>query len=181
MADIIVYDSLGAPEDTASATGSLHAKIANIIAVELPKLQKPRGSIRGTFSTTVTTSFQTALSVSGKGRLTFFDVAVVAATFSDSCYIEVDGVTIGAGKATCGVIDGVAGALVTNAQFFNNLDTSNSNAFSTNRYWNGNTVTMQYQAGNGFVDISFTESLKIYVKHISNSSGVFTWMYEIEE
>lgn len=28
MADLIVYDSLGAPEDTASDTGSLHAKIA---------------------------------------------------------------------------------------------------------------------------------------------------------
>ncbi|MDD4469257.1 MAG: hypothetical protein PHR29_04875 [Acholeplasmataceae bacterium] len=35
MADLIVYDSLGAPEDTASATGSLHAKVRNLSDVLL--------------------------------------------------------------------------------------------------------------------------------------------------
>ena len=32
MADIVIYDSLGAPEDVANATGSLHAKIADLAA-----------------------------------------------------------------------------------------------------------------------------------------------------
>ena len=35
MADLIVYDSLGAPEDPASDTGSLHAKVRNLSDVLL--------------------------------------------------------------------------------------------------------------------------------------------------
>ena len=64
--DVVVYDSLGAQEDTASSTGSLHAKVKDVRNL----IQKPRG-LAGPVASLQTDNqaYQTALSVNGKGKL----------------------------------------------------------------------------------------------------------------
>lgn len=179
MADLIIYDSLGAPEDTASDTGSLHAKVAYIVDTVIPTLQKPRHAVLGSFSTNVTTAYQTALSVSGKGSLKFLGYWLnneYAAT--DSIKLTIDDVVMGNGYFRVG--EQAPRFMVPDARFFLNYNNPVPSLFIDGLpLYNGNgTVITGY--GNGFIDISFTTNLKIEVKHIDNNLGQVTWIYDIE-
>ena len=179
MADLIVYDSLGAPEDTASATGSLHGKLAYIVATVFPTLQKPRHAVIGSFLTSVTTAYQTALSVNGKGSLKFLgywrDNEFAA---SDYIKLTIDDVVMGNGRFMVG--EQAPRFMVPDARFFLNYNNLAPNLVTDGLpLYNGSgTVITGY--GNGFIDISFTANLKIEVKHIDNNAGHVTWIYDIE-
>ncbi len=96
---------VGLRTDTASSTGSLHAKVKdaknNIISEAnsiKSTLQRPRGvhGIPGSFSTTQT-EYQTALSVTGKGKLTHLAMATTSAN-TGYVKITIDGAVIAYGS-----------------------------------------------------------------------------------
>ena len=182
--DAIVYDEIttqiGDKDDVADPAGSLHAKIKNIIAAELPKLQKPRRAVRGSFATSVTTDYQTGLSISGRGSLKFLGCIGSLSGSSDYIKLTVDGNVMGWGYAT-----GHEGIkfLVPSPAFF--MQTSESGGgFEYNTYYTGSSdygEEFNYRAiGNGFIDIHFSTSLKIEVKHIRDNVNTVHWIYDIE-
>lgn len=73
MDAVVLYPPIGTSQDAPNENGSLHAKIAELreyIDTQLATVQKPRAvhGAPGSFSTSQTT-FQTALYVTGRGRL----------------------------------------------------------------------------------------------------------------
>jgi len=160
--DAVVYDEIttqvGKKDDVADDTGSLHAKIANIVDIELPKLQKPRGlhGAPGSFTTALTT-YQTALSITGKGRLVY----LAASTHSNSTgavIIEIDGASV-----CMGSIGTTSGVL-----WFpdNSFPISYSGTFTS--------------SGNSHLDLSFKESLVIQLKCNQGIGANVYWQYEDE-
>lgn len=149
---------LGLRTDTASATGSLHAKIAHIVGTLFPALQKPRGlhGAPGSFTTALTT-YQTALSITGKGRLVYL-AAATASNSTGVVQIEIDGalVCVGSIGTTSGVL------------WFpdNSFPISYSGTFTS--------------SGNPHLDLSFKESLVIYIKADMGIGAYVYWQYENE-
>ena len=170
---------VGLRTDVASATGSLHAKIKNIIAAELPKLQKPRRAVGGSFATSVTTNYQTGLSISGRGSLKFLGCSSLSGS-SDYIKLTVDGNVMGWGRA---IGHEEIEFLVPSPAFFMQISESGG-GFEYNTYYAGSSdygERFNYRAiGNGFIDIHFSTSLKIEVKHISNNVNTVHWIYDIE-
>ncbi len=155
---------VGLRTDAASATGSLHAKVAELrsyVNTQLALVQKPRGihGRPGSFSTSQTT-YQTALSVTGKGKLT---------------HLAVYTGTGGKGKAKV-TIDG---NLVTIGSFGTNQQMHYPTAdffFSTSEanYIFGATE-------NAAVNLSYKTALKIEIAYESGPEPAkIFWQYEHE-
>lgn len=102
MDAVVLYPPIGTSQDAPDENGSLHAKIAELreyIDTQLATVQKPRAvhGASGAFSTNQC-DYQTALSVTGKGRLTHLALATTTAI---TAYVKLtlDGNVIALGSA----------------------------------------------------------------------------------
>jgi len=167
MADIVVYDTVGAPEDTASATGSLHAKVADVkdqLDVLPSTRQAPRGvqGAAGSFYTGNNSAYQTALNITGKGKLVGLKLGDTA---SDHGFVKVtvDGTVISSGRGY------------------------NSGPHYPTPEWmfvtDGTTLIYDTIANGGTpinAAISFKTSLKIELKVFAGIGVYVYWQYELE-
>lgn len=114
------------------------------------KVSAPRTPVKGSFITS-STSFVTALEVTGSGRLTSLRL-----------------------HQTGGSSGGVYWKLTMDGKIISEGDTSGyTNAYVTNGFWR--------TSDDGTLDISFKESLKIEIRAINASYPANTyWLYEIE-
>ena len=150
---------LGLRTDAASDSGSVHAKIAHIVGTLFPTLQKPRGlhGAPGSFTTALTT-YQTALSITGRGRLVYL-AAATASNSTGDIQIEIDGTLVA--LASIGTTSG--DLWYPDAQFpFNVLAATFASS------------------GDPHVDMSFKESLVIYIKADMGGGAYVYWQYENE-
>lgn len=158
---------LGLRTDAASATGSLHAKIENIVTNLIPTLQKPRAvhGVYGSLFNGVDTSYTTALNVSGKGKLTRLS-AVTDALSPAYVKITVDGTIVAWGRATAS-----SGAYhyPTSFMFFQVIE-DDKLIFDTVAN-GGNAIN---------AEISYKSSLKIETKPDTNGHIQLYWQYEHE-
>lgn len=167
MDAIVLYPEVGTKEDVASATGSLHAKIAELrayINTELAKVQKPRGvhGASGYFATSES-SFQTALNVTGRGKLT----ALRCRTNSNAgAYIKItiDGTAVGFGNVE---VSGATWWYPTKVFPFTTSNNSSDMNFSAD--------------GDSRVELSYKTSLKIEISAMQAGKAVSVgWQYEHE-
>jgi hypothetical protein len=84
-----VRRQVGLRTDTASATGSLHAKVSELKNYVGETLQKPRGYLKTFFSTSSTT-YVKALEVNGAGKLDMFIISANS-NQTPSIKITIDG------------------------------------------------------------------------------------------
>ena len=152
---------LGKKTDAASATGSVHAKIAHIVGTVIPTLQKPRGlhGAPGSFTTALTT-YQTALSITGRGRLVYL-AAATASNSTGDIQIEIDGTLVA--LASIGTTSG--DLWYPDKQFPFSVRVLTATFAST---------------GDPHLDMSFKESLVIYIKADMGGGAYVYWQYENE-
>jgi len=158
---------LGIRTDAASESGSLHGKVANVRGAITNQttdlkntLQKPRSAkYAGDFSTSETSSYQTALSVTGRGRLVnvWFSCNNSTSINKDNMKIIIDGTAIYSNVSLETQVIGYYGLCspsITNDAFIKNAS--------------------------GLVDLNFKTSLEIQVLHRSGPSLTAYWIYELE-
>ena len=168
--------SVGLRDDAASATGSLHAKVAdlattkhNALTASINTRQKPRGPAGafGTFSTAEVT-YQTALNITGIGTLRALKARKASAgpEGQTAVKITIDGHV---------VADGRTPSVTATTDFF-----PVEFMFVTD----GTTTTGWATLANGgrpIVNLDFKTSLKIEVMRLTGGDGASVmWYYEIE-
>jgi hypothetical protein len=171
MADPVTSNKIdlqvGFPTDIANALGTLHAKVADIVANQLPLSQRPRQAQPGGSFSTTSTSPVTALSVTGKGKLNAFYLNNTSASYGTQYSIIVDEV------ATIGGFSGLRTGTFYPLPIF--LTTNSSSITTVDTIANGGSMM---NMGNG---ISFKTSLIIQVNvTASSSTGTVYWQYEKE-
>jgi len=159
---------LGLRTDASSSTGSLHAKVGSLkdtvntqCDAKISTRQAPRG-VHGTPGSFISnqTTYQTALSVTGKGRLTYLRVKN-GSSVNGNIQIVIDGNVVAAGK------------FLTNSAYHYPLpDFVFSPTVSTGIVFGA--------AGNAEVNLSYKSSLQIQV-YSDTSAGIWVdWQYEHE-
>ena len=150
---------IGKKTDAASATGSLFARIAYIVNTIIPTLKKPRGlhGAPGSFTTALTT-YQTALSITGKGRLVYL-AAATASNSTGDIQIEIDGTLV---------------ALAS-------IGTTSGDLWYPDKQFPFNVLAATFAStGDPHLDMSFKESLVIYIKADMGGGAYVYWQYENE-
>ncbi len=173
----IIKAKIGSRSDTASATGSLHAKVKNIVDNELPKTQRARGVNFTTFNTTNET-LTTVLSVSGRGELLILRNRNGAPTTDLAEYeITIDGTVVF--HAQTGL-----GGLVAYASSYGYSQLLSGHALigtvpvATNTFL----PNASYPAMNGGIPpIPFNTSLLIKAKRVGTNSVYCEVVYSLEE
>ena len=97
---------VGLRSDAASAGGSLHAKVAELRSYfenELRKYQKPRKSIKASYTADAGSAYVTAFNISGRGRLTHFRIMITSTNASPIFRIVIDGEEVIKGQGKSGV------------------------------------------------------------------------------
>lgn len=162
---------VGLRTDTASATGSLHAKTADVkesLGAAIEALKKPidfANLISGTFSTTQT-EYQTALNISGNGKLVLMTASKASAGPSGSLGIRItiDGVVVS---------DAISSGVTTTTLFY----PSGALLYITDSAKVGWTTATD---GPLTLDLDFKESLKIELKIISlGDAASVSWKYNL--
>jgi hypothetical protein len=152
-----MYSLVGSDSDSASASGSVHAKIKELRTA----LQKPRGAAGafGSYTTTAST-YATALSITGKGSLKWLQL--VSSGALSYCRVKIDGYTVHSGRTAA-----TAGAWYPAADFL----------FSTDP---GVTAGWSQTAHMGLLDLNFKTSLVLEVYGNGGASTTIKWYYESE-
>jgi hypothetical protein len=171
--------NVGSNADAASVTGSLHAKIKELrtfLNTLIASVQKPRGIIAGNY-TASTTSYVTALSVTGKGTLRhLFAYKTTSNTYQSNVKVIADGVTVGWGQLIMGDADVVACPA---PAFWAGISEDDGNTYTNfDTDFSGTEILFPYALPN----ITFKTSLQIQMKKRStsyNGSPVY-WIYEKE-
>ena len=166
--DGAIWLNVGTPTDAASSSGSAHAKLSNLQAT----LQKPRGPVGapGSF-TTNQTSWQTALNITGRGRLLALMASIASTSSSVYCSFRL---TIDGNQITLGEFVGVGTISATSqypvdAFFFGTSETGNI-LFD---------IIANGKARN--CEIDFKSSLVLELKTgTGGPSSTIKWLYEIE-
>lgn len=157
---------LGAQGDAASATGSANAKLAYLIA----NGQKARGlaSARGSFSTSLQT-LQTALNISGKGKLLGITlVQTAAAADTTTIKITIDGFVLIWGKSDATNAD----QFILYANPYTQAQDGTQTVFGAG---------LSYTQEPNSVECCFKQSLKIEIlTSIGTNTGTVKWLYEVE-
>lgn len=165
----IVNTNIGSKTDTASATGSLHAKVKDLKDNGSPAIQKPRGAAGTPGSCSNTgTSYNTALNITGKGKLKA--LAIYRAGGSTSVIklrLTIDGVVVAEGCTPN----------ITNTYYYPLPLFLLTNAAATQAW---DTAANDGKANNA--EISFKSSLKIEICAPTGTSsyGTVYWQYEKE-
>jgi hypothetical protein len=150
---------VGLRTDAASATGSLHAKIAYLKDTTIPGRQAPRGPAGafGSFSTSQP-SYQTALNVSGRGSL----IGLVLTGQNDMlehAYVKL-------------TVDGYALAES------HGPDAGNIAYPELNYLFGGLNFSASGDPRNA--EIEFKSSLKIELKNVNHNTCTIKWLYTVE-
>ena len=159
-----VRRQVGLRTDAASASGSLHAKLKNVVDNAIPTLQKPRAlqGAPGSFIT-VETTYQTALDITGRGRLIALGLERTALG-RQYVKVTIDGTLVAAGR---GDIPAGGGWVYPIGKFILNTDDSDVGFASVE------------EGGSALVDLSFKTSLKIET-HGTDNGLYIHWQYELE-
>lgn len=183
---------IGLRTDPANAGGSVHGKIAELrahINTDLAKVQKPRGvaNVAGSFFTDQTT-YQTALNISGRGRLLTLGLYRTAPA-GQAVRVTIDGKVVGLG-------DGVISTLPSNPwgwifpsphfvlQPVEDAVPTNYMRLSPMIIADGSGGFLPW-IGSPRLDLSFKSSLKIESRFTNwgaySNAAYLCWQYEIEE
>jgi hypothetical protein len=161
-----IRKQIGQRTDPANASGSLHAKVAelkNYVNEQLALVQHPRGSAKGSFATH-SASMVTALNLSGKGRLLALKLNANTNTAAVATVkITVDGEVI--------------------AQAWSAAATLANQYLIADWMWGTTTIFAAAAAGSVVpknAEISFNESLKLELQSDGNVYWTISWFYEIE-
>ena len=158
-----VRRQVGLRTDTASATGSLHAKTADV-KESIEALKKPidfANLISGTFST-MQKEYQTALNISGNGKLVLMTASKASAGPSGSLGIRItiDGVVVS---------DAYSTSVTTTTLFY-----PTGGLLTAGLGWSTGTD------GPLVLDLDFKQSLKIELKMIgSGDAATVSWKYNL--
>lgn len=168
---------IGKKTDAASATGSLHAKVKNIVDNELPKNQKARGVNYTTFNTANDT-LTTVLSISGRGELLILRNRNAGQTGDYAEYeVTMDGTVIFSGQTGQGGLSISGGNVWGWSQLMSGHVVGGIpgviNAFSPNA-----ACTDMYD---GIPPIPFNTSLLIKAKRVGTNSVYGEVVYSLEE
>jgi hypothetical protein len=170
-----IRKQIGLRTDTASSTGSAHAKAGYIISYLANSvnavLQKPRGPVgtAGIFSTSIRTAYQTALSISGKGKLVALSIGLTGGGgITSGVRATVDGYVVAEGH---GITPAAAPYLAHPTGAFLVSQTSGTNTIFDAPENGGNQCNCQ---------IEFKSSLVIETKEIAGGSAQVWWQYVTE-
>jgi len=153
-----LYSLVGSDSDSASASGSVHAKIKELRTA----LQKPRGAAGafGSYTTTAST-YATALSITGKGSLKWLQLGSPESHML-YCRVTIDGYIVHSAR-----IAATSGVWYPAADFLFSTDPKVTAGWSQ-------TAPM------GLLDLNFKTSLVLEVYGQGGVTAILKWYYELE-
>jgi len=161
-----IIRQIGVRTDVASASGSLHAKIGEARSTlnnNINTRQKPRAAVAPGSFMTQQTSYQTALNITGIGRLLgLLDTAPTGGISLTK--VTIDGIVVQESRnGNSGVVAYPDGAW----RF-----TTDSTAYA----W----LTLANGGRPDFAELNFKQSLKIEYKSANGNPATLKWVYELE-